>query len=97
MILASTVYILVALSIGLLISVKTRSQLVANQLRCWSPTCPHCCCRTSFFPQQKHAGGAPGVSKLVPATYYIDISITTDFTCGTFRFRSSGRASSCSP
>jgi len=52
MILASTVYILVALSIGLLISVKTQSQLVANQLACWSPTFLRCCSPTSSSPSR---------------------------------------------
>jgi len=73
MILASTVYILVALGTGLLISVKTRSQLVANQLAVLVTYLPSLLLSDFVFPQQNMPPVLQAVSKLVPATYYIDI------------------------
>ncbi len=73
MVLASAVYILVALSIGLLISVKTRSQLVANQLAVLVTYLPSLLLSDFVFPQQNMPLPLQAVSKLVPATYYIDI------------------------
>jgi ABC-2 type transport system permease protein len=73
MILASTVYILVALSIGLLISVKTQSQLVANQLAVLVTYLPSLLLSDFVFPQQNMPAALKAVSTLVPATYYIDI------------------------
>jgi ABC-2 type transport system permease protein len=73
MILASTVYILVALGIGLLISVKTQSQLVANQVAVLVTYLPSLLLSDFVFPQQNMPVVLQAVSKLVPATYYIDI------------------------
>jgi ABC-2 type transport system permease protein len=73
MILASTVYILVALSIGLLISVKTQSQLVANQLAVLVTYLPSLLLSDFVFPQQNMPAVLKAISTLVPATYYIDI------------------------
>jgi ABC-2 type transport system permease protein len=73
MIVASTVYILVALSIGLLISVKTKSQLVANQLAVLVTYLPSLLLSDFVFPQQNMPVPLQAVSRLVPATYYIDI------------------------
>jgi ABC-2 type transport system permease protein len=73
MILASTVYILVALSTGLLISVKTQSQLVANQLAVLVTYLPSLLLSDFVFPQQNMPAPLKAVSKIVPATYYIDI------------------------
>ena len=73
MILASAVYILVALSIGLLISVKTQSQLVANQLAVLVTYLPSLLLSDFVFPQQNMPVVLKAVSRLVPATYYIDI------------------------
>jgi ABC-2 type transport system permease protein len=73
MILASTVYILVALATGLLISVKTRSQLVANQLAVLVTYLPSLLLSDFVFPQQNMPALLQAVSRLVPATYYIDI------------------------
>jgi ABC-2 type transport system permease protein len=73
MILASGVYILVALSIGLLISVKTKSQLVANQLAVLVTYLPSLLLSDFVFPQQNMPVPLKVVSKLVPATYYVDI------------------------
>ena len=73
MILASAVYILVALSIVLLISVKTKSQLVANQLAVLVTYLPSLLLSDFVFPQQNMPVVLKAVSRLVPATYYIDI------------------------
>jgi ABC-2 type transport system permease protein len=73
MILASGIYILVALSIGLLISVKTRSQLVANQLAVLVTYLPSLLLSDFVFPQQNMPAPLKALSTLVPATYYIDI------------------------
>jgi ABC-2 type transport system permease protein len=73
MALASTLYILVALGIGLLISVKTQSQLVANQLAVLVTYLPSLLLSDFVFPQQNMPAPLQAVSKLVPATYYIDI------------------------
>jgi ABC-2 type transport system permease protein len=73
MALASTIYILVALGIGLLISVKTQSQLVANQLAVLVTYLPSLLLSDFVFPQQNMPAPLQAVSKLVPATYYIDI------------------------
>jgi ABC-2 type transport system permease protein len=73
MILASTIYILVALSIGLLISIKAKSQLVGNQLAVLATYLPSLLLSDFVFPQQNMPVVLRAVSKLVPATYYIDI------------------------
>jgi ABC-2 type transport system permease protein len=73
MILASTVYITVGLGIGLLISVKTKSQLVANQLAVLVTYLPSLLLSDFVFPRQNMPAPLQVVSKLVPATYYIDI------------------------
>lgn len=73
MILASTVYILVALGIGLLISVKTQSQLVANQVAVLATYLPSLLLSDFVFPQQNMPAVLKAISRLVPATYYIDI------------------------
>ncbi len=73
MILASTVYILVALGIGLLISVKTQSQLVANQVAVLVTYLPSLLLSDFVFPQQNMPTVLKAISRLVPATYYIDI------------------------
>jgi ABC-2 type transport system permease protein len=73
MILASTLYILVALGIGLLISTRTRSQLVANQVAVLATYLPSLLLSDFVFPQRNMPEALQAVSKLVPATYYIDI------------------------
>ena len=73
MIAASTLYIWVALSIGLLISVKTKAQLVANQLAVLITYLPSLLLSDFVFPQQNMPVVLQAVSRIVPATYYIDI------------------------
>jgi ABC-2 type transport system permease protein len=73
MILASTLYILVALGLGLLISTRTRSQLVANQVAVLTTYLPSLLLSDFVFPQSNMPAVLQAVSRLVPATYYIDI------------------------
>ncbi len=73
MILASVIYIWVALSLGLLISVKTRSQLVANQLAILLTYLPSLLLSDFVFPQQNMPQVLKLITRMVPATYYIDI------------------------
>ena len=73
MILASTIYIFVALGIGLLISVKTKSQLVSNQLAVLVTYLPSLLLSDFVFPQQNMPFALKTVSRIIPATYYIDI------------------------
>jgi ABC-2 type transport system permease protein len=73
MILASTVYILVALSIGLLISTQAKSQLVGNQLAVLVTYLPSLLLSDFVFPRQNMPAVLQALAKLVPATYYIDI------------------------
>ncbi len=73
MIAASTIYIWVALSIGLLISVKTKIQLVANQLAVLVTYLPSLLLSDFVFPQQNMPIALKAVSRVIPATYYIDI------------------------
>jgi ABC-2 type transport system permease protein len=73
MILASTIYIWVALSLGLLISVKTKVQLVANQAAVLSTYLPSLLLSDFVFPQENMPVVLKAISRIVPATYYIDI------------------------
>jgi ABC-2 type transport system permease protein len=73
MILASTIYIWVALSLGLLISVKTKVQLVANQAAVLSTYLPSLLLSDFVFPQENMPIVLKAISRIVPATYYIDI------------------------
>jgi ABC-2 type transport system permease protein len=65
--------ILASLSIGLLISTQTKSQLVANQLAVLVTYLPSLLLSDFVFPQQNMPVVLQAVAKLVPATYYIDI------------------------
>ena len=73
MVLASIIYLSVALSLGLLISVITKSQLVANQLAIIITYLPSLLLSNFVFP----IGNMPKVLQIaayiVPATYFIDI------------------------
>jgi ABC-2 type transport system permease protein len=73
MVLASTLYLWVALSMGLLISVVTKSQLPANQLAILVSFLPSMLLSNFVFP----VGNMPKVLQVitytVPARYFIDI------------------------
>jgi ABC-2 type transport system permease protein len=73
MILASSIYIGVALGIGLLISVVTKAQLVANQLAILVTYLPSLLLSNFVFPQENMPTALKLITYLVPATYYIDI------------------------
>ncbi len=73
MILASMIYISVALSLGLWISVKTKSQLMANQLAILLTYLPSLLLSDFVFPQQNMPDVLKLVTRIVPATYFIDI------------------------
>jgi ABC-2 type transport system permease protein len=70
---ASTLYISVALSLGLLISIATKSQLVANQMAILITFLPSLLLSNFVFP----IGNMPKIFQLltyvIPATYFIDI------------------------
>lgn len=73
MALASTFYLTVALSLGLLISVATKSQLVANQMAILITYLPSLLLSDFVFPVENMPTLLQWVTRLVPATYYIDI------------------------
>jgi len=73
MILASMIYISVAISLGLFISIKTQSQLMANQMAILLTYLPSLLLSDFVFPQQNMPVFLKFVTYLVPATYYIDI------------------------
>jgi len=73
MILASAIYLSVALSLGLLISVATKSQLVANQMAILITYMPSLLLSNFVFPVENMPKLLQVVTYLVPATYYIDI------------------------
>ncbi|MDD5711192.1 MAG: ABC transporter permease [Smithellaceae bacterium] len=70
---ASVVYILVALMLGLLISIVTKSQLVANQMAILITFLPSMLLSNFVFPVSNMPPALQLVTKIVPATYYIDI------------------------
>jgi len=73
LVLASTIYISVALSLGLLISIVTKSQLVANQMAILITFLPSLLLSNFVFP----VGNMPKIFQIltyiIPATYFIDI------------------------
>jgi len=73
MILASTVYIGVALGIGLLISTGVKSQLVANQMAIMITYLPSLLLSDFVFPRENMPLFLKLISRIVPATYFIDI------------------------
>lgn len=73
MVLASSLYLLVALSLGLLISVVTKSQLVANQMAIILTYLPSFLLSDFVFPITNMPQVLQKVTRVVPATYFIDI------------------------
>ena len=73
MVLASIIYLSVALSLGLLISVVTKSQLVANQLAIIITYLPSLLLSNFVFPIGNMPKALQIVAYIVPATYFIDI------------------------
>jgi ABC-2 type transport system permease protein len=73
MVFASSIYLLVALTLGLLISVVTKSQLVANQLALVTSFLPSLFLSEFVFPVTNMPKIFQLLTKIVPATYFIDI------------------------
>ena len=73
LVLASGLYILVALALGLFISVATKSQLVANQAAILLTYLPSLLLSDFVFPVVNMPWILQKVTRLVPATYFIDI------------------------
>jgi ABC-2 type transport system permease protein len=73
MILASSLYIAVALTMGLLISIVTKSQLVANQTAVLVTYLPSLLLSNFVFPVANMPKALQLVTTIVPATYYIKI------------------------
>jgi ABC-2 type transport system permease protein len=73
MILASSLYLSVALGLGLFISIATKSQLVANQIALLVSYLPALLLSNFVFPVENMPRMLQFVTRLVPATYYIDI------------------------
>ncbi len=73
MILASSLYIAVALTLGLLISVITKSQLVANQVAVLVTYLPSLLLSNFVFPVVNMPKVLQLFTTIVPATYYIKI------------------------
>jgi ABC-2 type transport system permease protein len=73
MILASSIYLSVALALGLLISSVTKSQLVANQGAILLTYLPSLLLSNFVFPVVNMPTALQLVTYIVPATYYIDI------------------------
>jgi len=73
MVLASTIYLFVALSLGLLISITVKSQLVANQMAILLTYMPSFLLSNFVFPVENMPEILRVVNRVVPATYFIDI------------------------
>jgi ABC-2 type transport system permease protein len=73
MMLASSLYIAVALALGLVISVITKSQLVANQAAVLLTYLPSLLLSNFVFPVINMPKALQLLTTIVPATYYINI------------------------
>ena len=73
MIIASSIYLGVALCLGLLISTLTKSQLVANQMAILLTYLPTLLLSNFVFPRENMPAILRLLTYIVPATYYIDI------------------------
>jgi len=73
MIAASSIYLGVALCLGLLISALTRSQLVANQMAILTTYLPTLLLSDFVFPRENMPAVLKLITYFVPGTYYIDI------------------------
>jgi ABC-2 type transport system permease protein len=73
MIVASSIYLGVALCLGLLISTVTKSQLVANQMAILLTYLPSLLLSNFVFPKENMPAILKLFTYIVPATYFIDI------------------------
>ena len=72
-ILGSTIYLWVAMSLGLYISIATKSQLVANQMAILITYMPSFLLSDFVFPIENMPKVLQGAARIIPATYFIDI------------------------
>lgn len=70
---SSGLYLAVALSLGLLISTATKSQLVANQMAILITYLPSLLLSNFVFPVSNMPDALQLISYVIPATYFIDI------------------------
>jgi ABC-2 type transport system permease protein len=70
---ASSLFILVALALGLLISSVTKSQMIANQVAVLLTYLPSLLLSNFVFPIINMPALLQAITKIVPATYYIEI------------------------
>lgn len=73
MISATSIYLCVALSLGLLISNVTKTQLMANQIAILTTYLPSILLSDFVFPIINMPPFLQGLTLFIPATYYIDI------------------------
>ena len=73
MALASSLYLLVAISLGLFISILTKSQLVANNIAVLATYLPSFLLSNFVFPIVNMPKVLQLITYIVPATYFIDI------------------------
>jgi len=73
MIVSSSLYIAVALTLGLLISTLTKSQMTANQTAILITYLPSILLSNFVFPVTNMPAALQAVTKIVPATYFINI------------------------
>ena len=73
MLLASCLYLLVALTLGLLISISTKSQLLANQFAVLTTYLPSLLLSDFVFPISNMPAVLQVLTNIMPATYYINI------------------------
>jgi len=73
MLASTSLYLSVALSLGLLISIMTKSQLMANQIAILTTYLPSLLLSNFVFPVINMPTFLQLLTLLVPATYFIDI------------------------
>ena len=73
LIVSASLYLGVSLSLGLLISIATKSQLMANQMAILTTYLPSLLLSNYIFPVINMPTVLQAVSYLIPATYFIDI------------------------
>lgn len=75
MLAATSLYLFVAISLGLFISIATKSQMIANQLAILTTYLPSLLLSNFVFPISNMPDFLQYVTYLVPARYYIDILV----------------------
>lgn len=73
MMVASSLYLGIALSLGLLISIKTKSQMLANQIAIMTTYLPSLLLSDFVFPIINMPQVIQSITVIVPAKYFIDI------------------------